>query len=1634
MGDLGQVVRRAGAAARPPAGPARTSIWPAHAPPPPRAGAGAPLHHHLLQRPPPGRAARRPPQRAGRGRGHRRRAAAGELVQGPPRLAGPRAAARHRGRAEAGRAPRPRRHLQPRARHRHGRRRPRHPGRVAGRGRRGLQRIGRAGHPVGEPSRGKLFPKHRGDLLEAAVVAQRMRDGLIEETRYPRNPLDVLAQQIVAMARSTSGRSTTSPRVVRRARQLRRAHRRGARPPCSTCWPAATRREEFAELRPRIVWDRVADRVRARAGAQRLAVTSGGTIPDRGLFGVFLPDGTRVGELDEEMVYESRPGETFLLGASTWRIEDITFERVIVTPAPGQPGKMPFWHGDRPGPPARARPGPRRVRPRGPRPGPGRRRVRGCVDRPRARRAGPPPTSSATSTSRPRPPASCPTTARSSSSASATRSATGGCACSRPFGTPVHAPWAMALEHRLAERCGMAVELMWSDDGIVLRLPEAVDELPVDELLDRPRRDRRARRRRAARARRCSRRASASARPGPCCCPGAGPTAAPRCGSSASGPPTCWRWRPSTPSFPILLEATRECLHDVFDLPALRTVLADLRARRIRLVTVDTPKASPFAQSLLFGWIAVYMYEGDAPLAERRAAALALDRDLLRELLGAEELRELIDPDVLADLELELQRLGRPPPGPLRRRGARPAAPPRRLSVAELDLRRGRRPAGAAAWVGALVAERRAIVVRVAGEERFAAAEDAARLRDALGARLPLGLPARLHRAGRAPARAPRRPLRPHPRPVPRPTRRLAGSASPVERVRRRPAGRSRPRAASCGASSGPTASSGSGATTTCCASCGGARWPRCARRSSRSSRPALARFLPAWQGIGVGPPRARRARRGASVVLQGAAAPGQRARGRRARRCGSRATGPADLDALCTSGDVVWVGAGALGASDGRVRLFFRDQVAAPGRGARRSPSRPTAPLHDGPARPPRRSAARPSGPTCCAAAAERHRRSSCSPPCGTWCGRARSPTTRSPRCGRSVGGATAPAGRRRRRAGRGARAGPGPGGSPGSGPPAGRRPLVAGRPAARAGPASPTEAAHARACSCSSATACSTREAALAEGVEGGFAGGVPRAQGARGAGPGPARLLRRRSRRGPVRPARRRRPAPRAPASPTPDDAPLVLAATDPAQPYGAALPWPEPPAAARPGSAGALVVLVDGELRGLARPAGPPPASPSRPAAAATATTRGCDALVDAGEGRPGAQPGGAQDRRRARRRTSPLAPALRAAGLRRRLPGARAAGLSTAVAPTGERDGRRPRPAGPILGTMPEGDTIHRTAAALRTAVLGKPLTAFEAPRLDRHCGRRSAPSSSASRARASTSRSASTTACVLHTHMRMTGSWHLYRAGEQWRKSTRQARVIIEVPGWQAVCFSAPVVRTYRAGEFVPNPRLAELGPDLCRPDADLDECVARIDRFCEPEHHRRRGAARPAHRLRRRQRLQVRGAVGRASCTRSPRSAPSLPEQREALLVDRRPSCCAPTSTARSGSPCPACPAGSAVYGRHEKPCFRCGTPDRGRQARRAGPRHLLVPGLPAVPAALAASHEPGELDGEPTSVRRRRVATAGRGRRTTATTSLARRTDRRPTTGGAGRASRPAATAVTEGAADDRIDGEAAGLSRRP
>ncbi len=588
---------------------------------------------------------------------------------------------------------------------------------------RGLQRIGRAGHELGAVSKGRIFPKFRADLLESAVVARAMRDGEIEETKIPRNPLDVLAQQVVAIASEQEIRVDELHTLVTRAhpfKDLSRAQLENVLDMLAGRYPS----DEFAELRPRIVWDRTGGVIRARDGAQRLAVTNAGTIPDRGLFGVFLVDGGgRVGELDEEMVYEARAGQTFLLGASTWRIEEITRDRVLVSPAPGLPGAVPFWKGEGVGRPYElgqkigaasrelaALPEKKALA-----------RLRGDfhLDERAARNL--------------------------LTFLSEQQDATGAVPSDRtivverfrdeigdwrvciltPFGGRVHAPWAMAIAARLREAHGIEAQSIWSDDGIALHFPEADAPPPLEDLAIDP----------------ADVEDLVVAEVGDTALFGA------RFRENAGRSLLIPRRRPGerTPlwqqrlkaqsllqvarkygSFPVILETYRECLQDVFDLPALRGLLQSLKTREVDLVEVETQSASPYSASLLFDYIATYMYEDDTPPAERRAQALSLDRDLLRELLGQEELRDLLDGDAVDEVERQLQ--GEPKTSDqlhdkLRLRGD--------LRTDEYD----------ATLAEPLVAERRALIVRVAGEERLIAVEDAGRYRDALGVMPPSGLP-----------------------------------------------------------------------------------------------------------------------------------------------------------------------------------------------------------------------------------------------------------------------------------------------------------------------------------------------------------------------------------------------------------------------------------------------------------------------------------------------------------------------------------------------------------------------------------------------------------------------------------------------------------------------------------------------------------------------------------------------------------------------------------------------------------------------------------------------------------------------------------------------------------------------------
>ncbi len=644
---------------------------------------------------------------------------------------------------------------------------------------RGLQRIGRAGHQVGAPSKGVIFPKYRGDLLECAVVTRRMHEGAIESTQIPRNPLDVLAQQLVAMTVMDRWSVDDLLAVARRAspyETLTREVLEGVLGMLAGAYPS----DEFAELKPRVVWDRVSDTVEGRRDARVVAVTSGGTIPDRGLFGVFMvgeagTPGRRVGELDEEMVYELRAGmhgDVIVLGASSWRVEEIGHDRVTVSPAPGVPGKLPFWKGDAVGRPAEL------GRALGAFVG----ELEGDLARGAAGRRA--------ATTRLRETHDLDELAAANLLAylDDEREATGALPTDKrivverfrdelgdwrlcilsPFGGRVHAPWSLALEARIGERLGLEVQTIWSDDGIAIRLPEGdapldgieallfpepdeVEDLVVGQLSTSALFASRFREN-AARALLLPRR-----RPG---------TRTP-----------LWQQRQRSAdllavasrygSFPILVETYRECLSDVFDLPGLRDILGGVARREIAVHGVETIRASPFAGSLMFDYVAAYMYDGDTPIAERRAGALTLDRDLLRELLGQEELRELLDPDALADLELSLQALAEDRRAAtldgvhdlLRRLGD--------LSAAEVAARTEGGAAAAGPWLEELATARRAVRTRIAGRRPL----DRHRGRGALprwGRDHGAGRRSRgISRAGDGRTRRAAVALRPDPRPVP---------------------------------------------------------------------------------------------------------------------------------------------------------------------------------------------------------------------------------------------------------------------------------------------------------------------------------------------------------------------------------------------------------------------------------------------------------------------------------------------------------------------------------------------------------------------------------------------------------------------------------------------------------------------------------------------------------------------------------------------------------------------------------------------------------------------------------------------------------------------------------------------------
>jgi ATP-dependent Lhr-like helicase len=831
---------------------------------------------------------------------------------------------------------------------------------------RGLQRIGRAGHTVDQVAKGRIFPKFRADLLECAVVATRMREGQIETTTIPKNPLDVLAQQIVAIV-AAADRSTGRRRkadqpegddaeagvsndavlvddveaLIKRAypfRDLPRSSLEAVLDLLDGRYPSA----EFSELRPRLVWDRVAGTLRARRGARQLAIVNAGTIPDRGLYMVTLPDGRRVGELDEEMVHEARPGQTFLLGASSWRIEEIQRDRVVVTPAPGVPGAIPFWRGDSVGRPRELGEAIGKFSREAVDADPAalasehqldERAARNLVEFLREQRDA--------------------TTVIPSDRTLVLerfRDEIGDwrLVLLSPLGGRVHAAWALAIGARIREELGLESDVIWSDEGLILHLPDSDDVPTADLVLIEPEQlEELVVRELGASALFGSRFRENSARA----------LLLPRAYPGRRTP--LWQQRMKAqsllevarrhPQFPIVLETYRECLQDVLDVPGLIEILTKLRTRELGLVEVETDRASPMASSLLFDYVATYMYEGDQPNAERRAAALSLDRELLAELLGQEELRDLLDVRAVESVEEELQHRAE-------RARARDADELQEvlrhvgdLTLAEIAQRI--EPAGlehAEQLVAALAGEGRAVQVRIGGEDRWIAADDAGLFRDALGVVPPSFLPQRLLEPVAnaferlveryAATHAPFTTAELHGRYLVDPAAVLAGLEARGALVR----GELRP-----------------GGT--------GREWcdPEVLRRLRRASlatlrqeiepsdQRALASFLPSWHGIdrhaaaGAGPDRLR----DVLVPLQGLALPAAAWEASvLPRRLG--AYSQSWLDQLCASGEVIWIGAGALGRDSGRVALYFREDAPLLGRpivpGQPRSPEPPEGTLHE--------------------------------------------------------------------------------------------------------------------------------------------------------------------------------------------------------------------------------------------------------------------------------------------------------------------------------------------------------------------------------------------------------------------------------------------------------------------------------------------------------------------------------------------------------------------------------------------------------------------------------------------------------------------------------------------------------------
>jgi ATP-dependent Lhr-like helicase len=780
---------------------------------------------------------------------------------------------------------------------------------------RGLQRIGRAGHGIGETSKGRIFPKYRGDLLECAVVARRMREGEIEETTIPQNPLDVLAQHLVSMAALDEWQVDEVERVVTATESfhdLSREQLENVLDMLDGRYPS----DRFADLRPRIVWDRMEGTIHGRKGSRQLVVTNAGTIPDRGLYGVHLPDGRRVGELDEEMVYEARPGQTFLLGASTWRIEEITRDRVIVIPAPGAPGAVPFWRGDGIGRPAELGKAIGAF-------------AREAVSREPAELAKEYDLDARAANNlvtylREQQDATRVVPSDETIVVERFRDEIGDwrlCILS-PYGGRVHAAWGLALAAKIRNERDLEADAIWSDDGIVIHLPDADEVPPADLVLVDP----------AELEDLIVGELSGSALFGARFRENASRSLLiPRAYPGKRTP--LWQQRLKSqsllevardfPRFPVILETYRECLQDVFDLPALTDILEKLHARSLSLVEVETPTASPFASSLLFDYVATYMYEGDTPNAERRAAALALDRDLLRELLGQEELRELIDPEALEEVEAQLQH--RTEAG---KAGDRDALQQLLRNIGDLTTdeaaERVAEGYSAKSMLEKLAAERRIAKVRIAGEERWIAAEDAGLYRDSLGVPPPPGLPETFLEEHPDAMRAlVRRYARTHgPFPTGQLTQRYGVDPAPALRELESEGAMVRGELL-------PGGTEREWCDSDVLRRVRRASLARLRKEVEAADRTDLARFLPSWQNVdafrpaGAGPDRLREA----LVPLQGVAlTPKVWERDVLPRRLGAYSQNW--LDQLCTSGELIWIGAGSLGRSDGRVALYFREDV----------------------------------------------------------------------------------------------------------------------------------------------------------------------------------------------------------------------------------------------------------------------------------------------------------------------------------------------------------------------------------------------------------------------------------------------------------------------------------------------------------------------------------------------------------------------------------------------------------------------------------------------------------------------------------------------------------------------------------